>query len=184
MHSSSSHAFFGAPFISWRHAELSVLPKEFPPALYWRGERSGLCQRALWSEPVWRLHSDPLTSRKTVSMPVHISSAFPFFSSSICPSCASVLFPSTWSGWEAPPTQAVVTNCLNSEWLSPRLHPLVLLKVPFSQPGTQRALFLPSCSHVFSLPPNPDGPSCSPHRGLKESYHRQLIGWQSCCICS
>lgn len=36
-HSSSPHAFFGAPFISWRHAELSVLPKEFPPALYWRG---------------------------------------------------------------------------------------------------------------------------------------------------
>lgn len=119
-HSSSSHAFFGAPFISWRHAELSVLPKEFPPALYWRGERSGLCQRALWSQPVWRLHSDPLTSRKPASMPVHISSDSPFFSSSICPSYASVLFPSTWSGWEPPPTQALVTNCLSWEWLSLR----------------------------------------------------------------
>lgn len=38
--------------------------KSFPPGLYWLVKRSGPCQRALWSESVWRLHSDPLTSTK------------------------------------------------------------------------------------------------------------------------
>lgn len=87
-------------------------------------------------------------------MPVHISSASPFFSSSIGPSCASVLFPSTWSGWE-PPTY---TSCCHQLLLNQALlRPLVLLKVPFSQPGTQRALFLPSCSHIFFSPPSKPG---------------------------
>lgn len=27
--------------------------------------------------------------------------------------------------------------------------------------------------------PNPDGPSCSLHRGLKENHSRQLIAWQA-----
>lgn len=47
----------------------------------------------------------------------------------------------------------------------------------FSQ--TRWALFLSSCSHIFFLFPNPCGPSCSPHRGFKKSYHRQLIAWQA-----
>lgn len=51
----------------------AVLPKQFPP-VYIDGERSGLCQRALWSEPVWPLHSDLLPSRKMVSAYVHVCS--------------------------------------------------------------------------------------------------------------
>lgn len=59
--------YFCVPFMCWEFPELSVVPKEFPPGLYWLEKRSGACQQ---SSLIWAcmttLHWSPHEHKNSV----------------------------------------------------------------------------------------------------------------------
>lgn len=160
------------PFIFWKHAELSVLPKEFPPALYWRLERSGLCQSALWSESVWRLHSDPLTTRKnSVHACAHLLCfSFLLFFPRLCWFYSLLPELLCSEGWSQRSSFGFIQSC-SWKWPSP-------------QHGLRGLCFLLSCSHIFLALSEPGWTQLLSSQRAQRKLSQAANCLAGCCICS